>query len=201
MNKIGTTLLGFSLLLSGCGGSGGSNVDNTKGEEQEASNIPYLKSNHTNYTQLNNSKTLAPQKNNTALTIQWVISSKTETDAIKLYDHINFMVMKLKEGENPRGWDKLFLLEAYMKTAYRYSTSLSIEGTTNVLVTKTATDRCAYEVISAHSDVVKGDFFGKGVINIDYSSIAEDIINSSYCSSSKTDLEAYVKTRQETKKH
>ncbi len=162
-------------------------------------NIQYLKSNHGSYTQLNNEKTPAPVKDENALTIQWIVSGKTEENATKLYSHINFMTNKLKEGKTPRAWDKLFLLEAYMKTSHRYTTDLSIQGATNVLITKTATDRCAYKVISAHSDAVSGDFFARGVLNVDHSSIAESIINSSDCASSKVELEEYVKNNQKGK--
>ena len=109
------------------------------------------------------------------------------------------MVNKLEAGENPRAWDKLFLLEAFMKTANRYTTEVNKVNGTNVLITKTATDNCAYRVISAHSDAVSGDFFGQGVINNDYSSIAETIINSSDCLASKSDLETYVTANQITR--
>ena len=192
-NKISKILFGlvaFSV-ISGCGGNGNG--------PSEESNIPYLKTNHNNYSKVTSDATPAPVKNNAALSISWSIKSKTETDAIKLYDHINFMVNKLEAGENPRAWDKLFLLEAFMKTANRYTTEVNKVNGTNVLITKTATDNCAYRVISAHSDAVSGDFFGQGVINNDYSSIAETIINSSDCLASKSDLETYVTANQITR--
>ncbi len=195
MKKI-VTALSLALLVSSCGGGG---KGKGKGGGEEGSNIQYLKTNHNSYSQLNSSEKPAPEKSESALSIQWGITAKTEEEAEKLYDHINFMIDKLEAGKTPRGWDKLFLLEAYMKTAFRYTTDLSREGVTKVLIKKIATDRCSYEVISAHSDAVRGDFFGQGVIDTDYSSIAEGIINSSYCSDSKTKLEQYVKDNQKTK--
>ena len=199
MKKItAVSVLGLALFVSACGGSSGSDG---KGGGEEGSNIQYLKSNHTSYTQSNNQKTPAPVKDDSALTISWIVSAKTEANAAKLFDHIKFMGDKLQQGEKPRAWDKLFLLEAYMKTSHRYTTELSREGTTNVLITKTATDRCAYQVISAHSDAVSGDFFARGVINVDYSPIAENIINSNERASSKTELEEYVRANQKAKGH
>jgi len=195
--KISSILVGLIALsvINGCGGNGG-NGGNGPSEE---SNIPYLKSNHNNYSKLTSEANPAPIKNETALSLSWSIKSKTETDAIKLYDHINFMVNTLENGGNPQPWDKLFLLEAFMKIAKRYTTEINRVDNINVLVTKTATDRCAYKVISAHSDVVSGDFFGQGVTSNDHSSTAEEIINSTDCSASKIDLETYITANQKTR--
>ncbi len=203
-------LLGVAILVfaSGCGGSGSSDfgvVPSTSGGSNEPtptagneSNIPYLKSNHNNYSSQTSENNPAPVKDMDALSISWAIKAKTETDAEKLYDHINFMINELKNGKNPRAWDKLFLLEAFMKTAHRYTTVVD-RNNTNIRITKTATDRCAYKVISAHSDAVSGDFFGQGIINKDYSAIAEEIIGSNDCSTSKTALEKYIVERLQSR--
>lgn len=102
---------------------------------------------------------------------------------------------QLQAGENPRAFDKLFLMEAYMKFNKYYMTSVEKSGT-NVVVSKNANTTCAYEVISAHSDAVSGDFFGKGDLNNDYSSIAEGILASSACDDVRTSVESYISSRQ-----
>jgi len=193
MEKVIIILLMSFTLLAGCGGGGSNDTNSSESQnENEQSNISYLKTYHTNYSDINGAQIPLPTKNMDALSIQWYISANTTEDAIKLHDHISFMNQKLIDGENPRGWDKLFLLEAYMKTAHRYSTFVSIENDTNVLVTKAATDLCAYDIIAAHSDVVSHDFFGQGITNMDYSATAESIMNSRNCSLSKSEMESYI---------
>ena len=162
------------------------------------SNISYLKDNHANYSQHGSSLTPAPVKDADKKSIDWTISADTEEGAIKLAEHITFMISKLKAGENPRGWDKLFLMEAYMKVNDYYTTTVERTGT-DVVISKEATTTCAYDVISAHSEAVSGDFFGQGVIDKDYSTIAEEILASVSCESERASIEAYIVTNQKTK--
>ena len=199
--------LGFSLLaaalLVGCGGS---STDTTRGngngagqgsgnDEGEGSNIPYLRENHANYKEHGSAQTPAPVKDANAKNINWTIAASTEEGAMKLQEHIAFMEAKLLNDENPRGWDKLFLMEAYMKFN-RYYTTLVERSGTNVVVSKNATTACAYEVISAHSDAVSGDFFANGDIRQDYSSTAESILASSACDDVRGSVETYISQRQ-----
>jgi len=183
------SLLSFSV-ITGCGGDAP-----IKGA---GSNIPYLKANHLNYKDTTTATTPAPTKDLGAQTITWSITADTETDAIKLFDHIKFMTGKLETDKNPRPWDELFLIDAYMKTNFRYTTDTN-RLTNTVTITKAATDSCAYQVISAHSDVTKGDFFAQGIIDIDYSPIAQTIINSPDCLASKPALDAYILARKKAK--
>jgi hypothetical protein len=204
--------LGFSLLtatlLVGCGGS---STDTTRGngngagqggagqgdgsEEGAGSNIPYLRENHANYKEHGSAQTPAPVKDANAKSINWTIAATTEEGAIKLQEHLAFMEEKLLNDENPRGWDKLFLMEAYMKFNRYYTTAVERSGT-NVVVSKNANTACAYEVISAHSDAVSGDFFAQGDIMNDYSATAESILASSACNDVRTSLETYIAQRQ-----
>jgi len=196
-------LLGLSLLTSavlvGCGG----NNQNTNGmgnqgdgsEEGAGSNIPYLRDNHANYKEHGSNQTPAPVKDANAKSINWTIAATTQEGAIKLQEHLKFMENKLRNNENPRAWDKLFLMEAYMKYNGYYTTSVERSGT-NVVVSKNANTACAYEVISAHSDAVSGDFFGRGEIMNDYSATAESILASSACDGVRASLEAYIEQRQ-----
>ena len=207
--KIFIKTLGFSLLtatlLVGCGGS---STDTTRGngnnqgannggssDEEEGSNIPYLRENHANYKEHGSAQTPAPVKDAKAKSINWTIAATTEEGAIKLQEHLTFMEEKLLNDQNPRGWDKLFLMEAYMKFNRYYTTSVERSGT-NVVVSKNANTTCAYEVISAHSDAVSGDFFAKGDIMNDYSSTAESILASSACTSERSTIESYISSRQ-----
>ncbi len=127
------------------------------GDEGAGSNIPYLRTNHANYTEDGSSMTPAPTKDAARKSITWTINAKTQEDASKLADHIRYMDAQLKANKNPRAFDKLFLMEAYMKYNNQYTSSVEQSGT-SVVVTKQAKNSCAYEVISAHSDAVSGDF-------------------------------------------
>ena len=199
--------LGFSLLtatlLVGCGGSstdtsrGNGNGVGQGGENEEGSgsNIPYLRENHANYKEHGSAQIPAPVKDANVKSINWTISATTEEGAIKLQEHLAFMEERLLNDENPRGWDKLFLMEAYMKFNRYYTTSVERSGT-NVVVSKNANTACAYEVISAHSDAVSGDFFANGDIMNDYSGTAESILASSACNDVRSSVETYIAQRQ-----
>jgi len=184
-----------SALLVGCGGSSDSGSDNEDNTEGEGSNIPYLKENHANYSEHGSTETPAPTKDASAKSINWTIAATTEEGAEQLAGHITFMDARLKEDKNPRSFDKLFLMEAYMKFNSFYTTSVERSGT-NVVVSKNATTVCAYEVISSHSDAVSGDFFARGDTSNDYSAIAEGILANSACDSVRSDLTAYIAERQ-----
>ncbi len=191
-----------TILLVGCGNQS-TNKQSNQAEERNnteeavssASNIPYLRENHARYHEYGSAQTPAPIKDPNSKSISWTIESESEEGAIKLQEHIIFMESRLKNNQNPRGWDKLFLMEAYMKYNGYYTTSVERNGR-SVVVSKNANTVCAYEVISAHSDAVSGDFFARGDIMRDYSSRAEDILASGACSDVRSDLERYIAERQ-----
>ena len=187
------------IIMTGCGNGSDSTTGPGNGEQQGAgqgegsgSNIGYLR---TNYSEHGSTATPAPVKDAGTLSLTWIIDGKTETDAQMLADHIAFMDGKLKEGENPRAFDKLFLMEAYMKYNKYYTTSVERAGTT-VVVSKNATNACAYNVIAAHSDAVSGDFFARGDITKDYSATAEAILADAACDTMRSDIENYIAQRQ-----
>ena len=204
----------IAILLQGCGNNGENrnstpSIDHEKSQnehtgkessEGHASNIPYLRTNHANYSQHGSSMTPSPTKDSNKMSIDWTIAATTQEGAEKLQEHLQFMENKLLADENPRAWDKLFLMEAYMKYNRYYTTSVERSGT-NVVVSKQANTRCAYEVISAHSDAVSGDFFAQGDIDNDYSNIAENILASSACNAVRSSLESYIISRQKRKSH
>lgn len=187
-----SSLVVAAALLTGCGGgSSSSGAEASDGQ----SNIPYLREHHANYKDYGSGQTPAPIKDPNAKSITWTIAASSEEGAQKLADHINYMEQQLKADQNPRAFDKLFLMEAYMKFHGYYTTSVEKSGT-NVVVSKNAKSECAYKVISAHSDAVSGDFFAQGVTNKDYSSIAEGILASSACDDVRAPLEDYIASRQ-----
>ena len=207
--KLGALSLITSIFLIGCGddtttveeptNSNTTTEETTASDAPTESNIPYLKSNHANYSNHGSTSGFpTPTKDEAKKSIDWTISASTEDGATKLADHIQFMVNKLKNGDNPRAWDKLFLMEAYMKTNHQYTTQIEQTGTT-VTVSKVATTLCAYEVISAHADAVSGDFFAQGIINKDNSSKAESILADSVCLNEKAKIEAYILENQKSK--
>ena len=191
------------IIMTGCGNGSDSAAGAGNGQQQQGSdqgegsgsNISYLRTNHANYAEHGSTATPAPVKDAATLSLNWTIDGKTETDAQMLADHIAFMDEKLKEGENPRAFDKLFLMEAYMKYNKYYTTSVERAGTT-VVVSKNATNACAYNVIAAHSDAVSGDFFARGDITKDYSATAEAILADAACDAMRSDIENYIAQRQ-----
>jgi len=190
-------VLSTVILLVGCGSSSKSTKKENGGK---GSNIPYLKANHANYKEYGSNLTPAPVKDVNTKSINWTIAATTQEGAIKLQEHLAFMEAKLLADKNPRGWDKLFLMETYMKFNGYCTTSVERSGT-NVVVSKNANTTCAYKVISAHSDAVSGDFFASGNVMRDYSSIAENILESSDCDDMRTSVEAYIAQRQMHKGH
>ena len=184
-------LSAVSFFIASCGGGNGG----SKSFVDSNSNIPYLKQNHDKYKEYGSTLSPVPKKDESKLSIDWIIEAQSIDAAKKLAQHIKYMESKLKANQNPRAFDKLFLMEAYMKYHKEYETSIEQNGKI-VTVSKVAKNRCAYRVISAHSDAVSKDFFAKGDISKDYSNIAEDILKSQDCSSQKSDIENYIKERQ-----
>jgi hypothetical protein len=212
--KSTAVLLIAGMIMVGCGGNSTetSNTENPSSgrndgetevmegiEGESGSNIPYLRKNHDRYTELGSDMTPSPVKSETSMSIAWTISGKSEENALMLADHIRFMISRLEAGMNPRAWDKLFLMEAYMKVNHLYTTEVERSGTT-VVISKRAAHPCAYAVISAHSDAVSGDFFARGDIMQNYSSIAEKILSSSACSDLKTSIDTYISQRLKSRR-
>ena len=196
-------------ILVNCGGSGdsashaaGANAQNDTpvtdtydGDEGEGSNIPYLRAHHSEYGKEDGTKPPVPIKDPARGSIDWIIVAENEQNAEKLAQHIRFMIDRLESGANPRAFDKLFLMEAYMKYNRFYTTTVERSGN-RIVVSKNAQTACAYDVIAAHSDAVIADFFGQGNITKDYSSVAESILASSDCDAERDAVGAYIAQRQ-----
>ena len=190
-----------TFIILGCGGSSttSQNSDNTPIDNGAQANIPYLRQNHTNYSQDGaNGITPAPLKNADTLSLSWTIQADTQEDARILADHIRFMKSKLENGDTPRAWDQLFVLESFMKVNHYYTTEVEQNGNI-VVVTKEAKNACAYAVISAHADAVSGDFFARGDTMQDHSNIAQSILNQPECDSLRQAMQRYLDSN--TKQH
>ncbi len=188
-------------LLVGCGSDTSKSKNNkSKNSEGEGSNIPYLRDHYSEYKEHGSAMTPTGVKDANAMTINWTIEADTLEGATKLKEHLAFMEAHLKGDKNPRAWDKLFLMEAYMKYNGHYTTSVEQTNKT-IVVSKKATTACAYDIISAHADAVGGDFFGKGDIKVDYSARAESILSGVHCDTIRGDAESYITQRQKMKGH
>lgn len=185
----------MTVLLSGCGGGSNNNDSSATTTMDTGSNIPYLRDNHANYSEHGSQQTPAPTKDANTKSINWTISATTEESAVKLQEHLAFMEKRLSSDQNPRPWDKLFLMEAYMKYNKYYTTHVE-RSATNVIVSKVANTVCAYDVIAAHADAVSGDFFARGDITIDNSFTAERILASAACDAERGVIESYITSRQ-----
>lgn len=162
------------------------------GQEKSDNGIQYLKNNHSSYFDTENN-TDAPRSTQDKIkrSITWIIYGESVENAKQLKDHIDFMTEHLTQGKNPRPNDKLFLMEAYMKSNKKYTTETSINDKI-VTVTKQAHTDCAYEVIESHSDAVSEDFFARGDIKQSYDVVAESILESASCEDEKDTIEAYI---------
>jgi len=193
-----TMILFVNIFIIGCGNSTSSSMGNqntTDMNENQKSNIPYLKQNHAKYKQHGSMLTPVSVKDENKKSINWTISATSEEGAMKLQEHLYFMENKLNSDQNPRAFDTLFLMEAYMKYN-RYYTTLVERSGTDIVVSKNAKTMCAYKVISAHSDAVSGDFFAQGNIMKNYSSIAEEILASKDCDNERASLQRYISERK-----
>ena len=85
-----------------------------------------------------------------------------------------------------------------MKYNQYYTTNIERSGT-NVVVSSNTNATCAHEVITAHSDAVSGDFFGRGDLMVNYSSRAESILASLACNDVRASLETHITSHQRSR--
>lgn len=155
--------------------------------------IDYLTRNHAAYANAGTVENPSARFNDASYSLLWLITAQTAEQAENLKKHIEFMGSAMANGGNPRPWDKLFLADAYMKTARRYETRVSISGY-NVLIEKVATDACAYQLLKAHAMGVSGKFF-EGNTMVDFSPQADAVIASAVCATDRSAIEAYIVAR------
>ncbi len=183
---------------SGQGGGNGGQGQTAEGEDTGPpadTYIAYLRDNHDQYTESGLFGT-PPSAQIGARALTWHIDAQTEAQADNLKNHIEAMGARIDAGLSPRPWDKFFIIEAalggYIHTAVNVNS-------TRVLITKTADNDCAFEVMAKHAEIVSGEFFATGKLNTDHSSIADELIASEACAEFKTDLDNAVALRWEPK--
>ncbi len=153
--------------------------------------IQYLADNHAAYRQTGDTAAPAATFDDANFTLRWTITAQTPEQAKNLAAHIAFMEHAIETGQQPRSWDKLFLLDAYFGRAQRiHATVTQVEQ--SVVIDKVATDACSYALMKTHAQGVHDPFFTQGKIQVNFSLLAEQVIASEACASERDALNAYI---------
>ncbi|HES77218.1 MAG TPA: hypothetical protein ENO09_09475 [bacterium] len=171
-------------------GQGGGQGDSQGGAPKDESYITYLTNNHAAYSEAGTHRNPAAQFDDANLTLRWVIDAQTSEQAGNLKKHIEFMVNALEQGQHPRPWDKLFLMDAYLKQQHRYKTLVSLVNN-QVVIDKTANDACTYLMLKTHAQGVSGKFF-EGDIKVSFSNYADQVIASPSCVNDRDAIQTYI---------
>ena len=196
---LATAVLTTTLMATGCGGgstapsaSSGTATAATKAPTE--SYINYLATNYASYTTAGTSNSPAATFDDANMSVRWAIATQTAEQADNLKSHIIYMEQAILNGQNPRAWDKLFLMDAYMDQAHTYTTTITVNGT-EVVIDKVANNACAYELIKTHAQGVGGWFF-HGDIKVSFSNLADQIIALPACDAERAGLTAYIAAKQ-----
>lgn len=195
-----TAVFSATLLLTGCGG--GSSTAAAPGSAAAApaakapteSYISYLAANYASYTTAGTSNSPVASFDDANMSVRWAIATQTTEQANNLKSHVIYMEQAILNGQNPRAWDKLFLMDAYMDQAHTYTTTITVNGT-EVIIDKVAQNACAYELIKTHAQGVGGWFF-HGDIQVSFSNLADQIIALPACDAERAGLTAYIVANQ-----
>lgn len=152
--------------------------------------INYLSTHYDDYSRTGTTENPVAESDDANMSLRWTISGQTAEEAENLRKHIDFMVHALESGQNPRSWDKLFLMDAYMKQQHYYHTTVSLSGL-DVVIDKVATEACAYQMLKTHAAGVSGKFF-EGDIKVSFTPLAEQLIASPVCDADRAGIEAYI---------
>lgn len=152
--------------------------------------IQYLSTHYDDYVQTGSTANPVAEYDDANMSLRWTISGQTAEEAENLQKHIEFMVHALESGQNPRPWDKLFLMDAYMKQQHYYHTTVSLNGL-DVVIDKVATEACTYQMLKTHAAGVSGKFF-EGDIKVSFTPLAEQLIASPVCDADRAGIEAYI---------
>ena len=165
-------------------------------ESSGGANIKYLRENHDHYSHYSDTSSYPVELHINGDQVYWDIQANTEQDATILAGHIEFMGNALEEGNIPRAWDKLFVLEAFLHE--QIHTEVEQEDT-RVTIYKTGDNACAYELVKVHASAVSNEFFATGDISADHSSTADDILAMDICADQRDEAEAFIAEHWEPK--
>jgi hypothetical protein len=188
---------GGSTTTAGTGTGAGADASGTTVPAAKApteSYISYLATNYAAYTETGTCNAPKASFDDTNMSVRWAITTQTTEQANNLKSHIEFMEQAILSGQNPRAWDKLFLMDAYMDQAHTYTTTVAVNGNT-VEIDKIANNACAYELIKTHAQGVGGWFF-HGDIKVSFSNLADQIIALPACDAERDGLNAYIAANQ-----
>ena len=169
-------------------GPGTEDIDSHSSSEGGA-NIKYLRENHDHYSHHGNIESYPVELHINGDQVYWDIEADTEQDAEILAGHIEFMGNVHDNGNIPRSWDKLFVLEAFLHD--QIHTEVEQEDT-RITVYKTGDTECAYELVKVHASAVSNEFFATGDISADHSYAADQILALDICSDQREDAEAFI---------
>ncbi|OZB74875.1 MAG: hypothetical protein B7X37_04235 [Halothiobacillus sp. 14-55-98] len=192
-------------ILAACGGGSTTAAGTGAGTDAVGTTVPaakaptesyisYLATNYAAYTETGTGNAPKASFDDTNMSVRWAITTQTTEQANNLKSHIEFMEQAILSGQNPRAWDKLFLMDAYMDQAHTYTTAVTINGT-EVVIDKIAKSACAYELIKTHAQGVGGWFF-HGDIKVSFSNLADQIIALPACDAERDGLNAYIAANQ-----
>ena len=171
-------------------------VSQLDSESSGGANIKYLRENHDHYSHYSDTSSYPGELHINGDQVYWDIQANTEQDATILAGHIEFMGNALEEGNIPRAWDKLFVLEAFLHE--QIHTEVEQEDT-RVTIYKTGDNACAYELVKVHASAVSNEFFATGNISADHSSAADDILAMDICADQRDEAEAFIAEHWEPK--
>lgn len=201
MNYQALLLAALATTVTACGGETSSASSAQAASGQPASQaaaagglsapsyVPYLRTYHDHYSDYGNSASYPLNSSINGDQVYWDIQADSETDASSLAAHIQFMADALDQGQIPRSWDKLFVLEAFLHE--QISTTVTVDGT-RVSIYKTAANACAYQLMTTHAAAVSAEFFATGDISADHSAAADAILAMDACADQREAAEAFI---------
>jgi hypothetical protein len=197
---LAAVLLTGTLLAAGCGGGGSATPSAAAPGATAATQAPtesyidYLAANYASYTTAGTSNSPVASFDDANMSVRWAIATQTTEQANNLKSHVIYMEQAILNGQNPRAWDKLFLMDAYMDQTHTYTTTITVNGT-EVIIDKVAKNACAYALIKTHAQGVGGWFF-HGDIQVSFSNLADQIIALPACDAERAGLNAYIAANQ-----
>lgn len=184
-------LLGM-LMISACNNESGSGSSHGNSGSDSDSKVSYLKKEHDAYKDGNTIQQAPAAMSLNGDELYWDIYAEDEEHALTLKEHIEFMGAHIEAGEYPRSWDPFFILEAEMHPYIH--TAVQVNGR-QVTIHKSADNACAYSIMTAHAQVLSGEFFALGDTSQSHAVEADAILASAECAEFAAELQAAIDTQ------